>query len=524
MNVLTTSKEHAPHLGWGVFLAWIFCMFYTDVADRTLGTGRLRDSSDPIISLITMLLPVVSAVAMLWMLVFSESHTVEIEGHASWVWTGAIVCSLGSFALTFSSYLQSSLGLWLYAAGSVVTGAGSSLLWIAWGCRYARLAQEAVEVVAPTSALFAGLLILASSAMQSWIGLAFIGSFPLVSCALWSMSRESGIDAESKEENCVDRYVAPLSSLRMLGRSAYGVCTACLFVSVLGSITKQTTQLETQSAVIASVIVMGVVGFFSLRGPRRISVSFAFRWLCPLVVAGFASYCVLPDQIASSIAFSISIAARFAFCTITQIFFARVAAQRNMTATQAFGWGWICVHGGDMLGVIITLCVGFTAQGITSNVLAGICIVLLVAATMYVIGDRASLAHAAVSSPRDRVCSEASAGAMSHETAFCSAHTKREPSSIESVQKNSPERTYDQASSQEESLARLETSIGLTPREIEVFRLLIKGRSVPYIRDELVISRDTVATHVKHIYAKAQVHSRQELLDLVEVYKQRGEK
>ena len=55
----------------------------------------------------------------------------------------------------------------------------------------------------------------------------------------------------------------------------------------------------------------------------------------------------------------------------------------------------------------------------------------------------------------------------------------------------------------------------LTPRETEVFSLLARGRSIPYIRDELVISRETAATHAKHIYAKLDVHNRQELIDLV---------
>ena len=55
----------------------------------------------------------------------------------------------------------------------------------------------------------------------------------------------------------------------------------------------------------------------------------------------------------------------------------------------------------------------------------------------------------------------------------------------------------------------------LTPRETEVFGLLAHGRSIPYVRDALFISRDTAATHAKHIYAKLDVHSRQELIDLV---------
>ncbi|MEF9876291.1 MAG: helix-turn-helix transcriptional regulator, partial [Gordonibacter sp.] len=56
---------------------------------------------------------------------------------------------------------------------------------------------------------------------------------------------------------------------------------------------------------------------------------------------------------------------------------------------------------------------------------------------------------------------------------------------------------------------------GLTPRETEVLGLLARGRSIPYVRDALFISKETAATHAKHIYAKLGVHSRQELIDLV---------
>ena len=56
---------------------------------------------------------------------------------------------------------------------------------------------------------------------------------------------------------------------------------------------------------------------------------------------------------------------------------------------------------------------------------------------------------------------------------------------------------------------------GLTARELDVLLLLAAGRSQPYICDYLVLSKSTVSTHVSHIYQKCSVHSRQELLDLV---------
>ncbi len=57
---------------------------------------------------------------------------------------------------------------------------------------------------------------------------------------------------------------------------------------------------------------------------------------------------------------------------------------------------------------------------------------------------------------------------------------------------------------------------GLSARETEIFLLLAQGRSRPYIRDSLYLSKNTVATHIRHIYEKLGVHSQQELIDLVE--------
>lgn len=56
----------------------------------------------------------------------------------------------------------------------------------------------------------------------------------------------------------------------------------------------------------------------------------------------------------------------------------------------------------------------------------------------------------------------------------------------------------------------------LTARETEVFELLARGRTSPVIQKKLVLSHNTVKTHVRHIYAKLDVHSQQELISMVE--------
>jgi DNA-binding CsgD family transcriptional regulator len=71
------------------------------------------------------------------------------------------------------------------------------------------------------------------------------------------------------------------------------------------------------------------------------------------------------------------------------------------------------------------------------------------------------------------------------------------------------------ASSFDLAVARLSKAWGLTDREREVFSLLVLGRTQPWVAERLGISESTVNSHVRHIYGKAGVNSRQELLDLV---------
>ena len=80
----------------------------------------------------------------------------------------------------------------------------------------------------------------------------------------------------------------------------------------------------------------------------------------------------------------------------------------------------------------------------------------------------------------------------------------------------------------EESLARQSESqyqqrvekaikaFGLTAREGEILRLIAYGRDTNYIMDSLTISRNTAKTHLRHIYEKFGVGTRQELLDRID--------
>lgn len=62
----------------------------------------------------------------------------------------------------------------------------------------------------------------------------------------------------------------------------------------------------------------------------------------------------------------------------------------------------------------------------------------------------------------------------------------------------------------------LATEQSLTPRETEVFELIIRGYSRKAIADELSLAEETIKTHTGRIYQKFLVHSRQELIHVAE--------
>ena len=78
-----------------------------------------------------------------------------------------------------------------------------------------------------------------------------------------------------------------------------------------------------------------------------------------------------------------------------------------------------------------------------------------------------------------------------------------------------PSLSGDDRATQEERIDAWFDSIGLTAREREIGLLLAYGRTQPWIAERLSISENTVGTHVRHIYQKADVHDRQQFIDSV---------
>lgn len=569
-------KANARCLGWGFLLAWVFCAFYSGSMDGlsmvvdAMGVGVAR-------RLALSVLPVGSAVVSLVVIVAAERRLGPPTNCRALVVAAPLAVTVTTPMLFLPAYGFAATPF-LFAVSAVLTGAGSALMWVMWGQLYARLPQDAVESCAPASAFVAALLSIAAMAAPQGASIALVSTFPLVSgVLLWRAWSETSALASADHASLPAAPLPLREAFGSMGRGGFGILAACMFVSIEGSFWASSSAEASHAVIIfvVSALFMAVVSVSATAGPRRVSLSFAYRWMCPLMVAGFAAIIVLGAKTGAFAAAGVGIASRFAFCVITQMYFASYAARGAATPVQSYAVGWLFVHVGDLLGLLVSFPLqgAIGASAIEPFGAAAVLIVALVAAVMLALNDETRfLSWETPQSYAGSVCAASAAGAdratgagvvagagaatgagvavgagtVDAAAAVAGACAAGEAESghlvlrLQSVRGTGGEgegaagetgvsapvavgASPSVISSQNpqpvdfigQRVALLAREHKLTPRETEVFGLLAHGRSIPYVRDALIISRDTAATHAKHIYAKLDVHSRQELIDLV---------
>ncbi|MFR3272595.1 MAG: hypothetical protein ACLTQI_01260 [Slackia sp.] len=300
-------------------------------------------------------LPVFASIATIGYAIAIEPRMGELVDHPR-MHSFSLIASIGT-VVYFLPLPNNTWALPVFITASMATGIGSGFMWLLWGSFYSRIPQDHTEVLAPASAAIAALLALASSAMSGWIGVVFVTSFPIIS----GMSLEWALKNTPQKQGNRNEHGQPSAAhaLRSMGRTVLGIFVARFRLpfwklSRRRPLRRPETPINQVSVLVALVFTMALTAV-AVVGPRRISISFFYRWMCPALVLGFASVILLPEPFGSIVAFVTSISARFAFCLITQMFFARFAESGKATATQSFGWGWVGVHLGDFIGVLLLL-------------------------------------------------------------------------------------------------------------------------------------------------------------------------
>lgn len=546
-----SSRNLVPlrQLGWGFLLAWVFCVFYTNATGAvsaepwqggmTLGPA-LYYAAFPLATSVVTLIAIVAAEPR-----FGAPTNYRALRFAAPILTAA------STPLLFVTVADPVANAVLFGIGSAMTGIGSALLWVMWGEYYAVIPREEAETLAPISAVSAALVVLLVSAMEGWVAIAVATALPLLSGLCFRLVWTDSADKTERRLAQAARAGGETGArhpLAGLGRTGCGILAVFAIVSIAGMNRADHVEgLALQAILVFSALMMAIVAVLAVSGPRRISMFFLYRWICPTLVIGFAAVILFGDE-GGIAAVAASLGGRFTFCLIAQIYFANYAAAGRATPAQSSSLGWLFVHAGDLLGVVVWVALGPWISTDPAAVLwvSTVSIVVLVVVTMMVMGETSAFLRvperdaveadggngkacaAGETDTASNICvgldSEAGTadtargGYASHGSDATPRHdgadTHPKATAEKPAASSDDESTAD--TDPEARIAALATEHRLTPRETEVFALLAQGRSIPYIRDELIISRETAATHAKHIYAKLGVHSRQELIDLVQ--------
>ena len=232
------------------------------------------------------------------------------------------------------------------------------------------------------------------------------------------------------------------------------------------------------------VIVAFSILFFSLkRREDEFGIARIYRLILPLVGTGFILLPLFGSQVLS-LSSGIVIAGYACSRIFSATVFASISQRLSITplasATMACATDAGGIAIGSFLGWLFVFATGMGAQvGALQHAALVVCGFLTLLTTLF-------LTDSGVSSV----------------WGFCAA-----------VQK--PPSNTDSGSSVQANVLSRAAEYRLTPRENEVFVALVHGKNAQAIAEELVISKATVLTHIKNIYAKADVHSRAELINRV---------
>ena len=266
--------------------------------------------------------------------------------------------------------------------------------------------------------------------------------------------------------------------------------------------------------VLAGGVVAGLIAVFAIAHTSRMSFSFLYEWAIPLIVFSL-SLRALDEPVCNVLASVLACAAALYVEVLFFAIFARITAKGFCLPSETFGIFRAMVQlgflAGAMLGVSVSPRFGLPLY------LALVCLCVVMLPLFLHLQKRfESPGMLGVAGALGSVAAEIGAEARSG-----SEVPSREGLAGSVLAQEAGKGVYAAPIAEPvDYVAAMAEAFKLSPRETEVLRYLGRGRSVPYMREVMTLSKSTIETHIKHIYAKTDVHSKQELIDLIESYQE----
>ncbi len=440
---------------------------------------------------------------------------------------------------------------WPLVGCGAICGVAGTLLGCAWGARYSLESRDVSAVVMVSFLLaygiyFAILLLYVATpfVVAAQVVVVFL---PIASWGLWfwDASARSGLAPEVFPSSALSTDIAgsPGSSGKAPGEVTAGsrelhalpwrslgvIAVAALVGNVMASVIMGTSYEGADSlypggiALCACIATMALVPLtaeraaFSVAQLYRITVTFSVVGLVAILVLGAAAVPVGGALVQGCTLF---------FQPLVYVVVTRSTRLQGLSPLVAFGVGQALISAvvlaGNLVGKLL-----FQMAGETPLLLSAVCGAGVLALFFMVVARAAQVGEEgneekdggteemeAETRGADRVKAAAagrgSSGVAAGERLFEDGGT------TEAATLPNGDCAAGVGAQGEDSAAVFARAVGLTARETEILSLLVRGRTLPYIANELFVTTGTVKTHVRHIYEKSLVNNRQELLDKVE--------
>ncbi len=494
-------RDVVAYMGFGFYWAWIFVSFNSA---GSLGQNLPIDAltSSHLVSSVAAILPLLAA--------FLLRGKIEALSHRA------------LFALVVSSSVLASVStacIQVFFAQPIVYGlatASSGLFvvgpMLAWGVVYGALDAKNAVICTALSFAFAGFVYFAISFMPWPVAASVATALPLATglsvCACLSggsnraTGREGGISQEPSSRSSI-----PIGTLVGLAVVTF-VYGGLRVYSAHASAEFSGPSVLLVSVVIASAIML----LYTLLIPRT---SLNLGVLYRVALIAFAAVLMLAavgEEVAAIPLEALVRCGMMLFEMLTWVLLAETVRTGSMSALAVFSAGRLAVHIGISLGEESAL-----VFGVSSLEFLVCAVVALIVAAGFLFRDADTTFFFA--SPTE---DELRRITQDHSSLVgASVETDGAPGACASdavgVGDGSDVQVGDMLKrSLEDRIDSVASRYGFSAREREVFELWVTGHDAQYIQDELVISRSTVKTHVRHIYEKCDVHSRSDLMRVLE--------
>lgn len=301
------------------------------------------------------------------------------------------------------------------------------------------------------------------------------------------------------------------STVRDLWKPVFCTCAIGLVWRLVSALFSVPADASSNAGIAGLALAAAVVLLIELVSDRGFEAMRAYQVLFPLVTGAF----MLPSLLGVQYAPVVVGMLLFGFEVLNLLLIvtcAVYASERNVPAVHVYA---LCVGPtlasmfvGDILGTQLNPIIAYDfALGV--NVLF-VCVYAL-SLVLFLISFRRSRRSSITLQGESISFDMAVVGASEPLTPAVSSDP--EPELFASAQKETPD-SSDIGLLLDARIEALGLSEPFSKREREVVSLVLRGNNVPGISRKLYISENTTRDHMKSIYRKAGVHSRQELIDL----------